>query len=722
MASFNLASNRRNGVQPGDEIVRRISFLISLVAARRQSAAMTRETAVMFSSGKLVRWSRRRSSKCAFPGLGLGMLAIANSANAADLPLKAPALQTVYNWTGFYIGGHVGYGGGSLGPGTNPVPGEGVFLPPSVTGFIGGYQAGYNRQFSDHVVLGIEADATFESPVDAPRQAPAAFNATNDYYSTVRGRVGYAFDRWLPYLTGGFAWGHSHLNLNDSAGSIFATPGQIQIGWTAGAGVEFAVSGNWSARLEYDYIDLGRRTYDLTGYGLPNVSVEPNVNLVKLGLNYRFDDIALGTDQAAANGKTALPESDVWNVHAQTTFLPSVYPAFRSPYAGANSLPGGGLAQETWTTTAFLGVRLWQGGEFYFNPEMAQGFGIGGTLGLAGFPNGEAQKAGAAEPKIRPQRYYLKQTFGLGGEQEDVPDAANQLAGKRDIDRITLIVGRFAVGDFFDNNSYAHDPRADFMNWAMWSSAAYDFPADLPGYTRGAVVELNRKDWAVRAGVFEVPNAPNSDVLVLNGNNYGTVAELEERYSPFDQPGKLRLGIFTNRGDTGNYNQALSIEDADPALDINTVMASIRQPNLKYGFYVNAEQQIVKDVGLFARASWNDGQNEILSFTDIDRSVSGGLSIKGSFWGRASDTIGIGGAVNGLSQAHRDFLAAGGLGLLIGDGQLNYRPEQILETYYAYAVREGFTVTADYQLITNPAYNADRGPVSVFSARLHGEF
>jgi high affinity Mn2+ porin len=659
-----------------------------------------------------------RASKLAFAVVGLGMLGLGNSAVAADLPLKAPALKTVYDWTGFYIGGHVGYGGGSLGPGTNPLPEEGQLFPPSITGLTGGYQAGYNKQLANHVVLGVEADASFGSPLDAVRLAPSPFNTTLDYVSTVRGRAGYAFGRWMPYLTGGFAWGHSHVNLNDGAGSVFAAPGQIQTGWTAGAGVEFAVSGNWSAKLEYDYIDLGRQTYDLTGFGLPSVSVDPRVNLVKLGLNYRFAD----APWVSSSDKTALPESDNWNVHAQTTFLPSTYPAFRSPYAGANSLPGGGLTQETWTTTAFLGVRLWQGGEFYFNPELAQGFGIGGTLGIAGFPNGEAQKAGAAEPKIRAQRYYLKQTFGLGGEQEDVPDAANQLPGKRDIDRITVIVGRFAVGDFFDNNAYAHDPRADFMNWAMWSSVAYDFPADLPGYTRGAVVELNRKDWAVRAGVFEVPSAPNSDVLAINGGNYGTVAELEERYAPFDQPGKLRIGLFANEGNTGNYNQALSIEGANPALDINAVMASIRQANLKYGFYLNAEQQIVKDVGLFARVSWNDGQTEILSFSDVDRSASAGLSIKGSFWGRPNDTIGVGGAINGLSDAHRDFLAAGGLGLLIGDGQLNYRPEQIFETYYAYSVNPHFTVTADYQLITNPAYNADRGPVSVFSARLHGEF
>jgi high affinity Mn2+ porin len=649
--------------------------------------------------------------------VSLSLLALGGRAIAADMPLKAPVLNTVYSWTGFYLGGHVGYGGGNFGPGTNPLPAQGVFFPHSVTGLIGGYQAGYVRQLSNHVVLGIEADASFPSPLDAPALTPAPFNTTLDYVGTLRGRIGYAFGTWLPYATGGFAWGHSHVNINDGGGSIISSPGQYQTGWTAGAGVEFAVSGNWSVKVEYDYIDLTRRMYDLSAFGLPGVTVDPKIHLVKLGLNYRFGDVPLA---APDSGKTALPESTDWNVHAQTTFIPTAYPAFRSPYAGTNSLPGIGQARETWTTTAFLGVRLWQGGEFYFDPELAQGFGLNGTLGLGGFSNGEAQKAGTAYPKIRPQRYYLRQTFGLGGEQEDVPDAANQLSGKRDIDRITLILGRFAIGDFFDGNSYAKDPRADFMNWAMWSSGAYDFPADLPGYTRGGVVELNRKDWAVRAGLFEVPTAPNSDVLTTKGG--GAIVELEERYAISDQPGKLRLGVFGNQGNTASYRQALALVAADPTLDINATTASIRHTLPKYGFYANMEQQIVTDVGIFARASWNDGQSEILSFTDIDRSLSGGLSVKGSYWGRPSDAIGVGGAINGLSAAHRDFLAAGGIGLLIGDGRLNYSTERILETYYAFAIDKNFTFTADYQLITNPAYNADRGPVHVFSGRFHGEF
>ncbi|MGE5159749.1 MAG: carbohydrate porin [Gemmatimonas sp.] len=646
-----------------------------------------------------------------------GVFAVEPAASATDLPLKAPALKAVYDWTGFYVGGHFGYGGGSLGPGSNALPQQGIFFPHSPTGLIGGYQMGYNRQFADHVVLGLEADASFTSPTDQPAlaRAPAPFNTTLDYVGTLRGRIGYAFGRWMPFATGGFAWGHTHVDVNDGSGAFIK---HYQTGWTAGLGLEFAVSGNWTAKLEYDYIDLARRTYDLSAFALPGVKVEPRIHLAKVGLNYQFGDKLFSA--ASADAKPALPESNDWNVHSQTTFLPQGYPSFHSPYAGTNSLPGRSQLQTTWTTTAFLGVRLWDGGEFYFNPEVAQGFGLNGTLGVAGFPNGEAQKAGAEYPKIRAQRYYLKQTWGLGGEQEEVADGPNQLPGKRDIDRVTLVVGRFSIGDFLDNNAYAHDPRADFMNWALWEAGAYDFPADLPGYTRGAMVELNRKDWAVRGAFVEVPSQPNSDTLTFKTG--GAVVEFEERHKIFDQPGKIRLGAFGNQGVSGNYRQALAIEATDPTQDINGVMASIRHVNPKYGFYANLEQQVVKDVGVFARVSWNDGQNEILSFTDIDRGLSGGVSLKGSYWGRDNDTLGIGGAINGLSTAHRNFLAAGGLGLLIGDGRLNYSPEQILEAYYAYQVTKNFTVTADYQFIANPAYNADRGPVSVFSCRLHGEF
>ena len=245
------------------------------------------------------------------------------------------------------------------------------------------------------------------------------------------------------------------------------------------------------------------------------------------------------------------------------------------------------------------------------------------------------------------------------------------------------------------------------MNWAMWASAAYDFPADLPGFTRGAVVELNRKDWAVRAGLFEVPAAPNSDMLTFKKG--GTALEFEERHAIFNQPGKLRLGVFANRRNTGNYREALTISAAAPALDINDVIADLRQERLKYGFYVTSNSSSSRISACLAEQAGTMAITKSCRSRTSTAVASGGLSIKGSYWGRPSDTIGLGGAINGLSNDHRDFLAAGGLGLLIGDGQLNYRTERIFESYYAFAIDKKFTFTADYQFIVNPAYNADRG-------------
>jgi high affinity Mn2+ porin len=151
-------------------------------------------------------------------------------------------------------------------------------------------------------------------------------------------------------------------------------------------------------------------------------------------------------------------------------------------------------------------------------------------------------------------------------------------------------------------------------------------------------------------------------------------------------------------------------------------IAAVRQYQSRGGVSVNLEQQIVPDVGLFARAGWANGDIEPYEFTDIDRTVSAGLSVQGKQWGRPDDSFGIAGVVNGISKEHEAFLNAGGLGILVGDGQLPHPgPEQVLETYYSFPV-SFCRVTLDYQFIVNPAYNRDRGPASVFATRLHTQF
>ncbi len=627
---------------------------------------------------------------------------------------KAPAPHI--EWAGLYAGGHFGYGDGSFGDATSPQLNQAMFLPATLTGMIGGYQIGYNFVF-DRFVLGLEADASFPSPLDERATNTAPFHTTIDYVATARARAGYAFGRFLPFVTGGIALGHSRVNVYDSQGDLFDSNSATQWGWTIGGGVEYALDARWRFKIEYDRLEFASASLISSYATLSRVNVSPELHVLKLGLNYRIGD----RDTAApVSAVLQAPKSPDWDFHAQTTFIQQGYPQFRSPYQGQNSLPGSGLGRETWTNTVFLGWRLWDGGEFYFNPELAQGFGIGNTLGLGGFANGEAQKGGNTYPHIRAQRYFLRQTFGLGGEQESVEAGPNQLADKRDVDRVTITVGRFAVGDIFDANAYAHDPRVDFMNWALWSSVAYDFPADLPGFTRGAVIELNRKDWALRAAWLQVPEQPNSDVLTFKTG--GAVVEFEQRYDLMGRPGKLRLGSFYNVGRTGNYNEATAAALANPSVDINDAITADRRQRPKYGAYVNLEQSLTQDVGLFARASWNDGQNEILSFTDVDRSLSGGLSIKGASWSRPDDTVGLGAALNGLSAAHRNFLANGGYGLLIGDGALTYSRETIFESYYSWKIDPVSALTLDYQFVENPAYNAARGPVHILAGRFHAEF
>ena len=656
-----------------------------------------------------------RSSKGVFAGLGLCMMALADPAAAADLPLKAPALRAIFDWTGFYVGAHVGYGRGAS---------EAVLTDPTVTagpgiasGMIGGVQAGYNHRFQSGLLLGVEGDFTFpnyiisNSVVSLLASPRSTVTEGLDYVGTVRGRVGYAAGSWLFYATGGLA----------IAGERFVNTPAIgndekiirdRLGWAAGGGIEYGFAPDWSVKLEYLYSrfeDANVRFPSGTQYGSTL-----DFQSLRIGLNRKLD--WPGAPGLKPKDPTD-PESDRWEIHGQSTFLPQGYPAFRALYTGPNSLTPAPQYQETWSNSLFLNARLWDGGEVYYNPELLQGFGLNNTTGLAGFPDGEAQKSDFPYPHYNTSRLFLRQTFGFGGEQEDLGSGGTQLADKADVSRLTLQAGKFAVLDVFDGNAYAKDTRRDFMNWSIWAPGAFDYAADKLGLTYGATAELNQKRWALRAGYFlmdAVSNSNNMDTNLFRRGEY--VGELETRYELFGEPGKLRTIVWLNSVFSGSYRETLD----NPALNLD--ITQTRTSRIKYGYVLNLEQAITRDIGVFARWSWNDGRNEIMSFTDIDRSLSLGTSLDGHMWGREDDTIGIAGAINGLSRDHRDFLAAGGLGPLIGDGQLNYRPERILEAYYAYAVNKSITVTGDYQFITNPAYNADRGPVSIFSARLHAEF
>ncbi len=657
-----------------------------------------------------------RSWECAVAGVSLGLLVVDGAAMASDMPVKAPHIQSVFDWTGFYIGAHAGYSRGSS---------NAVLSDPATTatsnsfgGVIGGVQAGYNYRLPSGILLGVEADITFpnyltsNSVVSSLATARSAATEQWDYVGTARGRVGYATGPWLAYATGGLAWaGERFLNLSVIGGDEKTL--NTRLGWAAGAGVEYAFAPHWSARLEYLYSQFGKA--DIRFPSATQYASTLDFQSLRLGLNRKIDWPGSGN----LTPKTSLtdPESDRWEIHGQTTFLPQGYPAFHAPYSGPNSLTPAPQTQETWSNSLYLNARLWEGGEVYYNPELLQGFGLNDTVGVAGFPSGEAQKSNFPFPHYNTSRLFVRQTFGFGGEQEELASGPVQLAGKADISRLTLQAGKFSVIDIFDGNSYAKDSRKDFMNWSIWAPGAFDYAADKLGLSYGVTAELNQKQWALRAGYFlmdAVSNSNNFDTKLFQRGEY--VVELETRYSLFSLPGKLRTIAWLNSAFSGSYRETLD----NPALNLD--IAQTRTGRIKYGYVINLEQALTDEVGLFGRWSWNDGKTEIMAFTDIDASLSLGASIKGTRWGRPDDVIGLGGAINALSRDHRDFIAAGGLGPLIGDGRLNYRRERILETYYAFALNKALTLTADYQFVTNPAYNADRGPVSIFSGRLHGEF
>jgi len=645
---------------------------------------------------------------------------------AASLPVTASA-QTIppraFDWNGFYAGGSLNYFTGNARANfLDPAGGtaRSTFDAPG-----GSLHVGYNYVTASRFLLGVEADFMFPAALQSDNVILGVSTANSgiteriNFLSTARLRAGYAFNNTLVYGTGGFAWAGSDFTRADNVTGDEDTVRKARTGWVVGAGIEHALQPNWSVRVEYLFSHLNSAG-TIFDSGTQYASVL-DTHMVRLGLSYK-----LSNQSPAQQPKTddaPISDSDRWEVRGQATYIQQGYPTFRAPYDGPQSLRGRAQVRQTLTASAFFGVRLWEGGELYYNPEFFQGFGLGDTSGAGGYPNGEAQKSNFLFPRYNTSRLFLRQTYGLGGEQETIESDYGQLGKKVDVSRFTFQVGKFAVHDVFDNNTYAQDSRTDFLNWSIWAAGAFDYPADKVGLTYGAVAELNQKDWAFRSGYFligTVPNGNNFDTNLFERGGY--VTEVETRYTLSGQPGKFRVLGFLTNSFSGRYRDALNLVALNPALDPTDAIVASRRSNIKIGYALNLEQAITNDIGAFARWSWNNGKNEISAFTDIDASISFGTVFKGTLWGRPEDKIGVATAFNALSKDHREYLAAGGLGILVGDGQLNYRPEHIFETYYAINVAKSTMLTLDYQRLGNPGYNADRGPINVFSGRLRAEF
>lgn len=419
----------------------------------------------------------------------------------------------------------------------------------------------------------------------------------------------------------------------------------------------------------------------------------------------------------AAKEEHAKAERPWYSLHIQGTFTNQAHPKFRSQIPnGTQSMESGRQTAETSDLTLYAGVRIGEV-EFYFNPEMEQGYGLSNTYGVAGYVSGEAYKVGQYAPYYRTPRLFGRYILGLGGEEQTVEDGPNQIAGSHDSDNITVTFGKFGVTDIFDNNTYAHDPRSDFMNWSLIDMGAFDYAAEAWGYSYGAALEWNQGPWSLRGGMFDMSREPNVKYLERGFGQYQVVTELERRYDLFANPGKIRVLYYLSSAKMGRFDEAVSFGEANGA---TPATSTVRHHHIKQGGGLNMEQQILPDLGSFLRLSMSDGSYESFDFTDITESVSGGFSMSGDRWGRPDDTVAIGGAVNAISKAAQRYFAAGGTGVVIGDGQLpSYAPEKLIEAYYKATVVPGVQLTADYQRATNPAYNTKRGPINFYGLRLH---
>lgn len=436
------------------------------------------------------------------------------------------------------------------------------------------------------------------------------------------------------------------------------------------------------------------------------------------------------TEISSAQASIQKQVEESWSLHTQLTYIEQRKNDFYAPYSsltsplGNTSLlsrsEGDNNRSFSLSTTAFIGTRLWRGAEAYYNPEMFEGLPFTGSLvGLGGLQNGELQKGSYIPAVTYHARAFIRQTIGLGGGEEYVEaSTVNQLAGYVDKNRLVLSWGKVASLDYFDNNNYSHDPRIQFMNFSIFSMAAYGYSADSRGFTYGAVAEWYQDEWITKAARLAAPTSPNQlQIDYTLTKDYVDQIELTHLHTIFGQPGAIRGIGFLQHAYMSTFQDAIRYSQ-----DYGGVPSiyKTRKMNTMFGYGVGAEQAINSSLGIFTRWSWNNDQTETNTL-DVGRSFTFGSSLKGSRWGRAEDTVGVAWAINAISQSEIDYLQLGGQTMFIGDGKIQYRPEQIVETYYSLNLSKYLFISADFQKIVNPAYNASRGPVNVLSLRLHFE-
>ncbi len=417
---------------------------------------------------------------------------------------------------------------------------------------------------------------------------------------------------------------------------------------------------------------------------------------------------------------------------AQLNAIAQSLAAFHSPYSGANSLSAEGDRAVSHTYGVYFGMRPWQSRtartlvDAYLDIEMVRGRGVSRTVGLGGLTNGDVIRQGSADLGSGPYvaRAFIRVVHAFDHERDVVTDRApDQLPSATSAHRIEVTAGKLAASDIFDLNRYANSTRSQFMNWGLFQNTAWDFAADTRGYTNGATAVLIMPRWSIRVGSFQMPTLANGNVFDANllrarGDQLELTVTPAVGHFGMRAP-TVRLLAYVNHARMGIYREALA---RGKVIDVVPDIVADDQPGRrKSGWGVSVEQPVADsgDTGVWMRLGGNDGRTESFAFTEVDQHVSAGGQLSGARWGRAVDILAVAVVAHGLSGPHRDYLAAGGQGFLLGDGQLAYAHEWIGEAYYRLQPRVGCQITADLQAIANPGYNRDRGPALVPGLRVN---
>jgi hypothetical protein len=420
---------------------------------------------------------------------------------------------------------------------------------------------------------------------------------------------------------------------------------------------------------------------------------------------------------------TIFPHSDssrFW-VSGQVNFIYQAHPEFPAKYSGPNSLSTAGQSVASRVLTLYTGLQVSKHDELLFDLEEAGGHGIGEALGLAGFTNLDVVRNPALGQVPYMARVMYHHVFALSRETVSAERGPLSLFTQLPARRLEFRIGKFSTADFFDLNSVASDSHLQFLNWTVDNNGAYDYAANTRGYTYGAMFEYQERNWGLRFGELLMPkvaNGENLDANITRARSENIEFELRPKLLQ-ERKTVFRALSFINHGNMGDYSQAISLLQHGIGILTPIIESTRQQGTIKYGFGLNAEQELTRDLRVAARWGWNEGRHESFIYTEVDNTVLLAADFAVRPWKRRQDKTGLAFVSNGISSDHQEYLRLGGLGFLLGDGNLNYGRENILEFYYTMHIWRGAFASFDLQHINNPGYNRDRGPVLVPSLRLH---